>query len=529
MTASALECPTCGGPAAQQPVDPSAPLLCPWCGTSYERLGAEEALKALHAEIDQWLQQTTGATASDAGATSIDSATRSFLFNDRILPEARRDVRRAIDEEIGDVLGSPILVPPMLARLPGFTGDDAVLLSARDRILALRGLRARLEAEDVAAFAASAADRLALHKVLAEIDRTMLASHAASALASSGITASRELVRNNLERLQQGARQSVAEAVTDPGGAAVSRAFELRCECILGAVDALRAKPPQLDKLEASASRLEEAAQWLLTTESRDLRGALASTGVHRDATALRILAAVANEAARLALPALELIESMQALAPCFERAASPDDAIAVATACALGVAAMTRGAAIPAVTDTSWGRVAVEAARQGDERAGQIDVVLAPFWFMSARHAKAEGFLFVSGKQVEGFALVAASSASDAALLLGPQEPVTLHIQQALAAPCRAPWQVDLPLTGPSAARQAARTVMRSHELKNVALSEAALVYLPVGVVQLEGSRGRRTAVVGPKGPLPIDAQALSARLAAAQAATAKIGSMMG
>jgi hypothetical protein len=124
-----------------------------------------------------------------------------------------------------------------------------------------------------------------------------------------------------------------------------------------------------------------------------------------------------------------------------------------------------------------------------------------------------------VSGKQVDGFAVVAASSDSDSVLLLDTQEPVAQLILQALAHPVRAPWQVDPARTGPAAARQIARKIMRAHDLKNVVLADARLVHLPLGVVQFEGSRGRRTVVVGPKGVLPIDAAALMSRARSVQA----------
>lgn len=516
MTAHALICPSCGGPASHDPVDPSTNIRCPWCGTRYERLGAEQALRALRSQIEKWLEQTTGAAASAQGTTSIDVATRSFLFKDRILPDIRRDVRRVLDEEIGDVLGSPIMVPPFLARMPGFTGEDAALVSSRDRILALRELRARLEAPDVTAFVTSAADQLALQKLLVEIDRTMLASNAAWALASSGLRAGAPLVRNNLGRLRESARLSAAETATDPAGAALSRAYEVRSECILGAIDAMVATPPEVDQLDACANRLEETAQWLLTADSRDLRGALASTGVHRDATALRILAAIAKHAATSSLPLLDLLECSGPLAACLEGATRADDAVEIAGVYTMTIAAAACGTPLCAVVDTSWGRVAVEAARQGDERPGQTDVILSPFWVMPARHAKAEGFLLVSGRQVDSIAVVAASSDGESVLLLDPQEPFAQLIQQALAHPVRAPWQVDPVRTGPSAARVIARKSMRASDLKNVVLTDASLVYLPLGVVQFEGSRGRRPVVVGPKGALPIDAEALMARVRA-------------
>lgn len=130
----ALECPSCGAPAKEAPSDPRAPIVCAFCGARYERVTAEAALASLRAEVTAWLQRTAGVAMSE-GAASVDVATRTFLFNDRILPGLRRDVRRAIDEQVGDVLGSPILTPRVLSEMTGFRGEDAVLVSMRDAIL----------------------------------------------------------------------------------------------------------------------------------------------------------------------------------------------------------------------------------------------------------------------------------------------------------------------------------------------------------------------------------------------------------
>ena len=525
MNSTSLECPRCGGPPAHTPVDPSASIACPWCGARYERIGAEKALRELRNEIGLWLEKATGAAAGLGGADAVDVATRSFLFNDRILPGIRRDVRRELDEEIGDVLGSPILVPPVIGSLPGFGGEDAVLVTQRERILGLRALRARLDAPEVAAFATSAADKLALARLAVEVDRTMLASNAAFALASSGIAASAGLVRTNLTHLRESAAETAIETATDPGGAALLRAFDVRCVAAVSALDALMAQPPDLAALEACAARLEETANWLLTSESRDLRAALASTGVHRDATAVRILVAIAREASRIGLPALGVVEAMHALAPWLQGATNAEDAIALVRQWTLLIAANRCGATLPVVTDTSWGRAAVEAARQGNEQPGQIDVVLAPFWAMPARHAKAEGFLFVSGKQYEGIAVVPASAAGDATVLLQAQEPMSALVQQAIATPSRPPWPLDAPCVGPIAARHLARKVLRGHDLKNVSIGEATLVYLPIGCVRFSGSKGQRIAFVGPRGVLPYDASHVAARTAAIKAVADRSG----
>lgn len=511
MNAS-IECPSCGGPARHVPVDSKELIACPWCGTRYERVRAEQVLESLRAEVGEWLRRTAGVSVSGDAAASVDLETRSFLFNDRILPGVRRDVRRTVDEGIGDVLGSPMLVPPLLRSLQGYSGEDAVLVSRREEILGLRSLRARLEAPDVAAFATSQADRLALRSLEEEIDRSMIASHAAVAL-SGGIATGAELARTSLRHLAGDGEDGIIASAADPVWAALTRATRLRCATLLEAVDALCTDPVDADALLRCADRLDETAQSLLTLDARDFRTALASTGVHRDSIAVRVLAAVAQGLGGCGIRVLQTVDALTSIGSLLGSVRQSKDAAWLVHAWSQAIASMARGGSIPAVSDTSWVAAAIESSRQRGEQTGQTDVALVPFWAMPARHAKAEGFFFVSGRQYEGIALVPASAGESGTILAGSQEPMAAVVNHALQNLSRVTMPLDPPCVGPEAARQAAKGVLRSRDLRNVTLGEPRLVYLPIALVRYDSPRGSRSIALGPTGPIAIDPAALVAR----------------
>ena len=514
MVSSDLECPTCGAPARDAPVDPRAPIACRFCGARFERVTAEAVLGKLKDEIGAWLQKTAGVPAGGSGPTSVDPATRSFLFNDRMLPSLRRDVRRALDEQVGDVLGAPILVPQLLVELAGFRAEDGVLISRREQIMGLRGLKARLESDEVTGFATSAADRMALGRLRADIEHAQLASNAAFAL-NQGLASGQALARTNLEALSAAAGSVGAlEAAADPAASVFAHAVKSRGEALGELLSALDRAPPDAAGLERAASRLDETAHWLLTHECRSLRTALASTGLVRDATAARVIAAVvrATEGSRLA--PLAVLDALAVLAWGLSEVTRPRDAAHLVFAWTKALAVHANNGALPFVSDTAWVQAAAASARKDGEQIARVDLVAAPFWVFPVRHAKAEGIFFVSGHQYDGIALVPASTTPDATQLLPAGDPLGGAIQQAVSAPSPPPMPIDVARIGPEAARLSARSVLRGRDLRNVALGEGVLVYVPVAMTELVSARGeRRTVALGPRGPMPYEPAHVMAR----------------
>jgi hypothetical protein len=372
----------------------------------------------------------------------------------------------------------------------------------RDAILELRPLRAKLEAPEVSAFATSAADRLELDRLRRELDRAVYASNAAVAIAAEGLAEGAPRALHNIEALRATAASSAIEEATAPAESALTHAVAVRCETLLQAFDALLTSPVDVERLRACGKRLEDTAQWLLSHESRDLRGALASTGLHRDAVAVQMLSAVAEESAQIGLPPLRVIEELHAASKLLANASRSQDAVSLVRSWTRQLASMCRGSALPSVSDLSWVAKVVENATGSGERAEKVEVVLAPYWVMPARHAKAEGFFFVSGKQYEGLALVPASAGEQGTILLGFEDHLSRWVQHALQNHATMNLALDPPCVGPAAARDAAKRVLRAKDFKNVSLGEAQLVFIPVAVVHFQGSRGGRTATLTVMGP---------------------------
>jgi hypothetical protein len=500
----AVECPTCGGPAREVPVDPRAVIRCGWCGTSYERERADASVEALRRDIAEWLRKTTGVSANE-GAGAVDVATRTFLFNDRILPGLRRDLRRVLDERIGDVDGAPIVVPPLLHYLAGFRADDALLVTRRDAVLELRALGARIEADEVAAFATTAADTLTLSSLRKDIDRTMAASNAATAL-SHGISAGAAIARTNLAELARRSTDSAVEAAADPAAAALTRAVRTRAESLDALLSALGATPPDPAAMHAAARRLDETAQWLLTSDTRSLRTALASTGIQRDATAARVLAGIADAMQGTGTSVVQALDALAPLSRLLSATTRPRDAAALVHAWATALAARVHRRGLPAITDTTWVDQTLSGACAASEQIVRADVILVPHWIYPVRHTETEGVFLVSGKQKEALAIVPASGGAAGTTLIPRDQPRAAYVDRAVRGLVAVDLPIEPPSVGPEAARMAAKAELRKRDVKNVTLGDPALLYVPLALAQIGGPRAVRSLVLGPFDEVRLD-----------------------
>lgn len=500
--AQSIECPNCGAPADDLPADPNATVSCSYCGSTFERVGAEQALASLKSEISAWLQKTAGVSGKD-GADAIDATTRSFIFNDRLLRGLRRDVRGAIDEAIGDVQGSPVFIANVLRQFRGFRDDEAVLLSRRAAVLALRPLRARLQSSEVTAFATSAADQMALNALVLEIDRTMLASNAANAL-SAGATQGRQMALTNLAELGSKSESTTIEEATDPSGSALAHAMHGRCASLARTLEECGKEQVSPDAIAAAADDLDKLAHWMIANDVRGLRSALASTGVHRDATALRMVGKVSQALSNTGIHPLSALDGMAPLAGLLSTVRRSVDVAFLVGTWANVVAGLSGKRGLPIVTDTTWGHAAISMNLQTGEQVAHQEGALTPFMSFHVRHAKTEGLFLVSGRQYEGYALVPLSAHETGTMFLEPGDPALGAIECAQGQPSQPQMLVDAAFVGPDEARRRVTAALRQRGLKNVTVGDGTITYMPVMMVRYAGPRGERLATLGPRGELP-------------------------
>ena len=92
--AVSLQCPGCMAPLPL-PSDPSqVSVVCDYCGGTFALQTASEEMDRLKSDIRKWISQVAG----NAGiGTTVDEASRKFIFNDKLLPPLKNAADRATD------------------------------------------------------------------------------------------------------------------------------------------------------------------------------------------------------------------------------------------------------------------------------------------------------------------------------------------------------------------------------------------------------------------------------------------------
>lgn len=219
-TSEQIRCPNCNGAHSRQA---NSEYVCEYCLQPFTVKDAEKEESRLLEQIKAWVQQKVGAAAVGGRGEGADSSTRSFLFQQKILPELRRDVDRSL-ETLG-AFGQFRLVPPPI---PVQSERDNPLVQRRAHILTLKDLRARLASEQVQAFAMSGQDKSAIQTLDRRLAELVFLSNVAEA-ASRRTEAGFATARRNLESLLAEVNQSLAlEGPGDPALAGYLAAMKAR-------------------------------------------------------------------------------------------------------------------------------------------------------------------------------------------------------------------------------------------------------------------------------------------------------------
>src|SRR5437870_3690848 len=88
-----LRCPFCNGAASGQPGETR---VCEYCLQPFTIAQAQNEADRLRDEIKSWLDEKLGSSTNVANS-SADVSSRLFIFQQRVLPDLRRDVNRAME------------------------------------------------------------------------------------------------------------------------------------------------------------------------------------------------------------------------------------------------------------------------------------------------------------------------------------------------------------------------------------------------------------------------------------------------
>jgi len=482
---------------------------------------AESEAARLKDEIKGWLQDKIGAAA--VGGAGVDEASRAYIFQDKILPDLRRDVDRSL-ETLGTFGQFPLVPPPIAVEMATSPGANP-LVASRNEILKLKGLRARLTDLQITAFAVGGADQVAIQELDRRIADFMHLSNVAAAAAkrsSDGYLTA----RRNLESVIAEVDQSLALADgKDPAVAAFLGAVKERYQ---GLVEYCRVCEelcsPNAISGAAIGERLARLGAQLgtvaRTVEAMDHNPADTMplvVGIDAEVATTRLLArwtaAYESLARKVQLPFLNFVVEMEP----FVRAGgqTPGQQAEVLEGFASAIEAARGETTVHAMNDYAWVEPWVETKRAkkwlglfgNEEKAASVSKFLVPVWIGDVSFTQATGTVFKEGVENKAIALVDACAPlpANVKLVTDMKTPVAkaMEIDQPLPSA-----DIALPMsTAASVEPMMNQALKSSPQLKNARVKLRGLAYLPAAVVQYESPKGDREAAACMGSLLKVDA----------------------
>ena len=506
LNAEQVRCPSCN--AAQRPQG-AGNYVCDFCLQPFSVLEAKREEDRLRAEIERWVQEKLGPRLATEG--NVDVSSRAFIFQQKVLPELRRDVDRSLEPLAG--IGRHALLTSPVAISLGATRSAHPLVRQRRQILELKSLRARLSSERVSSFAMAEDDRRTIEELDGKLAGLLHLSNVAEA-AARGDEQGFVSARINLEALLDDLGRQLARSRSPAESAflaAQQQRFRALAELCRGCEeltspnavpgDAIAARlAPIADELDAAATAIEASGHDPL--EAVPLRFAAAEEGrICRQIG--RWLAAYAALARNGSLSFGAFLREMAALFPQqnAERLGEQVEAV-VATVAA------TRGEAqAPVLEDFTWTAAWAEAGRARktlglfgvEEKLEAVEPFLLPVWVAEFLFARAAGGLFTQGTEGRGLAVVDACGGGGVQLFLDGAGPVA----EALSRPRPLPSAtVALPATHAAESMRMIEAALRSHpDVRNPHVRAPTLGFISAAVAHYQSKNGMRESVAASGG----------------------------
>jgi hypothetical protein len=512
MIAVQVHCPFCNGIQSAQG---SGEYVCEFCLQPFSLVAAQKEESRVVEEIKRWLDQKVGA--GGMSSESVDVASRSFIFGQRMLPDLKRDVDRAL-EMLGGYGQHGLVRLPIAASSASKTANP--LIASRSSILGLKDLRARLSSPQVSAFAAGDDQKTAVQALDRRLAEITYLSNVVEASSKGGAQGYAGAKRNLLSLLED-----VAEALLSPGSDAPLRQYLAGLQAryrslveLCSICETLTAGGFEASQLAERLGRVEDdlraAAAQIKDSDHSPADSVPVAMGTAYEADGCRLLGRWLASYADLAPSGSISFDEFRAFAESLCRPQMSAEAKAdLVDTWSQALAARTRRAPVPAYDDFSWLDPAIEASRAkktfgflgNEERVVDVQRFLLPVWLGSVSYSKSSGTVFKEG--VEGKCLVIANACAPSTAgvtFIDPQSPMF----DSLRTPRQLP-AVDIAL--PQSARgettaivlQAARS---RADLLNSQVKIESLAFVAAAFVTYESKAGRRTAAFTNGASLALD-----------------------
>ena len=505
MEITQVLCPSCHG---AQSSSAGGDHECEFCLTPFTVVEARREELRQKSQDEGWLSQRLGGAVAGSG---VDAASRAFIFRQRLLPDLKRDVDRAL-EGFTNYRQHALVLPPVPVPGPK-TQTRNPLVEQRAAVLGLANLRGRLSNEAILGFAVGAEDQDALHAMerrMADIVHLSNVADAGARRDDAGYAAA----RRNLEALVVEIAEAMTHAAGDAGLTGFLEALRVRysamaefarvCEEVAGAT--APAGGALAERLDELAVGLASAGRGLQESDFDPVQTMPCAVGIAVEVSAIKMFARwlraydVVTARALVSFP--EFLDEMEAM--CTGAGTTPEAKADLLEAIADAMLVMRGERAACVIANFSWVGAWCEARREkktwgvfGDEETVCAKTeFFAPVWVADVSYSASSGAVFKAGVEGRTVALLDACAPDPARVRFLDQ--THARLTAALDHPTSFPGgEAALPRSTAAAAAAAfVAAAKRQPNMLNARVVVRGLAWLPTVSVQFSSPKGKRAAL---------------------------------
>jgi|GEM_PF-2099784 len=523
--AVSLQCPGCMAPLPL-PSDPSqVSVICDYCGGTFALQTASEEMNRLKSDIIKWISQVAG----NAGiGTTVDEASRKFIFNDKLLPPLKTAADRATDI-FSLTRYQSLFTFSLLNKLPS-SPFHHILQSAPNLnylVDKIKETLVRVQSPEIKVFAIGEKEKYELHALEVRCLEAGYLSNVRHHLANPTPDGLHKAKTNlhALNELYNTTNQLVSSI--DPSLAEFSEALATRMKLLEEAVNTLEdlfcstdgvMTDYVADNLELIAVKLEQTASAIEATGMKPKETVPAAEGTRNDADTVRILATCVRFygqcGAETEMPFTIFLANFE---EAVEKAQIPSSDLrwlsAFLSNLILHIESIAGEVSLPIVSEFGWAEGRMVTLVKSSFFSGKESVegerkILLPFWLAELDFSQQKGMIFKKGTMASGLILTEAMRHNKQCFVVTSSDPLKDQCCNAVKSHTTIGYSTPavVPVVGSDDALKYMKQYISSTQgYAGGNVRQLRLIYLPVVVARYYTQKSERRETLAPSNSITL------------------------
>lgn len=517
--AVSLQCPGCMAPLPLPSDSSQVSVICDYCGGTFMLQKAADEMDRLKNDIRKWISQVAG---SAGIGTTIDEASRKFIFNDKLLPPLKTATDRATDI-FSLARYQALFTFPLLNKLPSspFNQNSHSASNLNNFVDKIKDTVARVQSPEIKIFALGEKEKYELHILEVRCLEAGYLSNVRHHLANP-TPDSLQKAKTNLHALNElyNTTNQLVSSVDMPL-AKYSEALANRMKSLEEAVNNLEdlfsssdgvMTDYVADKLELIAEKLEYTGSAIEATGMNPRDTVPAAEGTRNDAESIRILANCVRFygqcGAETGVSFPTFLNNLEEIVDIAKTTSSNLKWLsAFLSNLILHVESLVGEASFPIVSDFSWseGRMLtlVKSSFFGGKESVEGDKkLLLPFWLAELDFSQQKGMIFKKGQMASGLIITEAARHNNQCSVISSGDPLMDLCGNAVKARSSIGHSTPaiIPVVGSDDALKSMKKFISSTQgYAGGNAKHLQLIYLPIVVAKYYTQKSERREIVAP------------------------------